>query len=294
MDLDELRVILAIAETGSVLAASERLKLTRSTLRRRLDALEARVGRPLLYRGPAGAVLTEAGQVVARHARAIVQESNALLASARDVGDEARGVLRVALPVGLPPGLLTAMFDGLRAAHPHLAVDVRVAEDPLQSLAEDADLVFHFGARLAGGAYLTRVVRDAHEGLLASPAYLEAHGTPQNPAALVDHDLLVWRRPAEPPDRLPLLDGTTIPITPRLVTPDIHVLRAAVAAGAGIGLLPEGRIPGAMGPEDGLVPVLADVVGRECFARMVVPEPLAQSPKVRRVLEQLAALLPEG
>jgi DNA-binding transcriptional LysR family regulator len=72
VDLEELRALLAVAETGSVLAASDRLKIPRATVRRRLDTLEARVGAPLVHRGPSGALLTEAGRSVATHARAIL------------------------------------------------------------------------------------------------------------------------------------------------------------------------------------------------------------------------------
>jgi DNA-binding transcriptional LysR family regulator len=78
--------LLAVAETGSVLAAPDRLKIPRATVRRRLDTLEARVGAPLVHRGPSGALLTEAGRSVATHARAILDETAALLASAREAG----------------------------------------------------------------------------------------------------------------------------------------------------------------------------------------------------------------
>lgn len=290
MDLDELRVILAIAETGSVLAASEKLRLTRTTLRRRLDALEARVGAPLVFRGPSGAALTEAGQVVARHARAIVQESNALLASAREVGEQASGVLRVALPVGMPPHAIALLYGTLRATQPKLAIDARFSEDPLQAL-DEVDLVLHFGARLTNGPWITRVVHDMREVLLASPDYLREHGTPRTPEDLRDHALILWRRPGEDPRELPLVAGGSFAVEPMAVGADVHTLRLLAANGSGIGFVPEGNIPDPMMPPEALVPVLTDFIGRDCPLRMAVPEPLAHAPKVRRVLENLTAWL---
>ena len=57
MDLEELRVLVAVAETGSLLGAAEKLGITRSTLRRRIDDLEARTHVPLLVRSPQGAAV---------------------------------------------------------------------------------------------------------------------------------------------------------------------------------------------------------------------------------------------
>ncbi len=61
MNLDELRAFVAVAETGSIVAAARSLNFARATLRRRLDELEARAGLPLLYRTAQGVTLTEAG-----------------------------------------------------------------------------------------------------------------------------------------------------------------------------------------------------------------------------------------
>ncbi|MDP2316896.1 MAG: LysR family transcriptional regulator [Pseudomonadota bacterium] len=294
MDLEELRVLLAVAESGSVLGASARLKVTRTTLRRRLESLEARVGAPLVFRGPSGAALTEAGEVVARHARTILDESAALLASARETGATAGGLLRVLLPVGLPPHALVLLHSALRAAHPRLSVEARYAEDPVGTTLTEVDLVFHFGDRLATGPWITRVVHPMTERLLASPGYLAARGTPRTPADLDGHDLLVWRRPGADARALPTLDGGAMPIAPTVVATDVHLLHTLAAAGSGLAFVPDGRIPDPTLPPDALVPVLPDHVGRDCPLRMVVPQPLARAPKVRTVLEQLARFLGAG
>ena len=103
MDLEELRAFLAVAETGSFLTAAKSLRLSRATLRRRIDQLEARAGVLLVDRTRMGAALTEAGSVLAARGRLMVQEASALLESVREAGAEPSGTLRVQLPVGLPP-----------------------------------------------------------------------------------------------------------------------------------------------------------------------------------------------
>jgi DNA-binding transcriptional LysR family regulator len=75
MDLEELRAFLDVVETGSFLAAAKSLGVSRTTLRRRVEALEARAGVPLLKSTPQGILLTEAGEVLAQRGRIMMQES---------------------------------------------------------------------------------------------------------------------------------------------------------------------------------------------------------------------------
>ncbi len=114
MDLEELSAFLDVVETGSFLAAAESLGVSRTTLRRRVEALEARAGVPLLKSTRQGILLTEAGEMLAQRGRIMMQETSALLASIREVGHEPSGMLRMVMPVGLPPHLLTPLFGVLR------------------------------------------------------------------------------------------------------------------------------------------------------------------------------------
>lgn len=79
MDLDDLEAFLAVVDAGSVAAAAVALGLPRSTLRRRLGELEARVGAPLLVTSPAGATLTDAGEALVARGRALLAAHQALL-----------------------------------------------------------------------------------------------------------------------------------------------------------------------------------------------------------------------
>src|SRR5690606_33518749 len=112
-------------ETGSFLAAATTLGVPRATLRRRVDALEARAGVLLLERSARGVMVTEAGSMLAARGRSVLQEASALVASVRELGREPVGVLRVLLPVGLPPHALTPIFAALRGAYPRLSLQIR-------------------------------------------------------------------------------------------------------------------------------------------------------------------------
>lgn len=290
MDLDELRAFLAVAQSGSVLAAAESLSLPRTTLRRRLDDLEARMGTPLLYRGVQGAVLTAAGELVAERAKRILEEASVLMTSVREMGSTATGTLRVAIPVGLPPHASHPIFQLCRTNHPNLAIDASVQENPLDALGKGADLVLHFGPRVPDGPWVTRVLMNIPLVLLGSKSYLERKGMPEKVEDLSVHTLLSWRGPGQDPYRWPLREGGVLKVEPALISNDIHSLRQVMLAGQGLTLLPDGIQP-EPNEESQLVRILEGQLGQEVPLRVVVPEPMARAPKIRALQESILAFL---
>ncbi|RJS22623.1 LysR family transcriptional regulator [Corallococcus sp. H22C18031201] len=291
MDLEELRAFLDVAETGSFLAAADALGVSRTTLRRRVEALEARAGVPLLKSTSQGIVLTEAGGVLARRGRVMMQETSALLASIREVGRAPSGVLRVVLPVGLPPHLLSPLLGLLRAAYPLLRVHARFSVDPLSEPLEGVDLAAHFGEDVPKGPWLSFVVMRVREGLVASPEYLQRRGTPDSVEALREHELFAWEAPHEDARQWPRVGGSLFTVEPALITPDIHFIRTCCLAGQGIGLVPSVDLPDPGVPPDSLVAVLPESVGRVRAVRISVPEALAEIPKIRFVLTHVRDFL---
>ena len=291
MDLEEFRAFLAVVETGSFLAAATHLNVARATLRRRVEALEARAGVPLLERSARGVVVTPAGSLLASRGRLVVQEATALVASVREIGREPVGVLRIALPVGLPPYVLTPLFDALRSAYPRLAIQLRLCDDPLAGAHEDIDLMAHFGATGPSGSWLSYELVRMREWLLASSDYLERRGTPGSIEALGGHELLSWLAPGEDGRLWPTLSGEPIEVEPALVTADIHLIRQCVIAGLGIGFMPDLMLPDPGVAPGTLVPVLADRIGRDRALHIAIPSALAGLPKLQAVIRHLQAFL---
>lgn len=294
MDLEEFRAFLAVAETGSFLAAATNLGVARATLRRRVEALEARAGVPLFERSARGVVLTEAGAVLAARGRLVVQEASALVASVRDIGREPVGVLRVVLPVGLPPHALTPIFAAMRSAYPRLSIHVRLCEDPVRSPPDEVDLLVHFGAADPPGSWLSHEVLRMREWLIASADYLERRGTPASVDELVGHDLLSWIPPGEDGRVWPTLAGGSFEVDPALVSADVHTIRQCVLAGLGIGFLPDAMLPDPGAPDGTVVPVLPAIVGRTCALRVSIPSALAELPKLRAIVKHIQAFAAAG
>lgn len=293
MDLEELRAFLHVVESGSFLAAADKLQVSRTTLRRRVDSLVARAGVPLLESTQQGVVLTDAGRVLARRGRLLDEEADALLASIREVGQEPAGVLRVSLPVGLPPLLLASIFAALRAAHPRLHVESRFSEDPITESLVGIDMAVHFSDTMPKGKWLSYVVLRMQEQLVAGKEYLARRGTPGSIDDLAQHELFAWQPPGADARAWPLRRGGTVAVAPTLLSSDIHLVRHCCLAGLGIGFLPDALLPDPGFPEGSLVPVLPDLVGRVRALRVTVPTALSDLPKIKMVLDRVRGFVGE-
>ena len=290
MDLEALRAFLAVVESGSFVSAATALRWSRASVRRRVDELEAAVGVPLLVRSEQGASPTAAGEVLAARGREMLRESSALLASLRELGTRAASTIRVALPVGLPPRMLALAAATVRSSQPGVRLHVRFAEDPLALLLHDIDVAVSFGAPPAEGPWVSREIVRAPERLVASPRYLEAHGTPRTPGDLARHDLLLWSGPDVAPDALPLRTGGTVPVSPLVVASDLHALRIMASDGAGLLYAIDGGLPEGLGAGPELVPVLDREIGRERAMRAVMPAAFSGVPRIFAAIELLRAL----
>jgi DNA-binding transcriptional LysR family regulator len=291
MDLEELSAFLKVVDAGSFLAAADTLGVSRSTLRRRVGALEARAGVPLLESTSSGVVLTDAGRVLRNRGKTMIEEASALIASVREVGNEPAGTLRMVLPVGLPPLVLAPLVMLLRAQFPRLGIHCNFSSDPISESIIDVDFVVHFADDPPTGPYLSYVLFRTRQRLLASREYLDNRGTPQSIEELRHHELLAWQAPSEDARVWPTVQGATFTVEPALIATDIHFLRLCCVHGLGVGLVPDAALTDTKLIQDTLVPVLPDIVGRDRILRMSVPKALAEVPKIKAVLQHARAFL---
>lgn len=290
MDLEETRAFLAVLDHGSFKAAADIVKQPRATLRRRVEALEARTGVSLLARSHSGVVPTAAGELLARQARMLLRESHALLDALRELGDEPAGDLRIGVPLGLPTQGLALLFGLCQAEFPRLRLHVRICDDPIGALLEHVDLALHMGHALPIGRWRSHTLMRSNTGLRASRSYLRRHGMPRSIAELEHHKLLAFQAPGEDAKRWPLRDGGTICVEPTLTSAEPHVLRRFAHLGFGIALLPDAEEPEFDSDDEALLPVLEGVVGCTRELSLVVPEVLADTARIRAILQQLPRL----
>ena len=167
-----LRAFVAVAETGSVRAAAQRLVVTESAVSAAVAALTRDVGTPLLERQGRGLRLTASGQTYAGYARTILGLQAEALAAARGEADPSRGQVRLAAVTTAGEHVLPVLLASFRAEHPDVALGLEVGtREHVWGLlaAHEADLVIAGRAPAALRA-VVRAVRRNTLIVVGSPA----------------------------------------------------------------------------------------------------------------------------
>jgi DNA-binding transcriptional LysR family regulator len=285
---EDLRAFLAVADEGSFLSAATKLGVSRTTLRRQVDALEAQAGVPLLQRATQGVELTEAGKRLVGTGRAMEREFSALLHAVRETGRRPEGEVRMLIEIGLPPGPMAVIFGLCRSSWPRLTIRTRFAESPLSSLSE-VDVVIWFGDSDPGSAWETYTFQTVRQRLFASASYLQERGTPRTIEDLANHDLLAWTPSSQKETRITTMAGRSHVIRPILTSTNVDFLHECARMGLGIAWAPDAGLPPPQGFE-ATIPVLENLVEGETTLRLAVPRVLADVPKVRVFIENLQVM----
>lgn len=138
MEIRELRVFVAVAEEGSLSAAARKLHLSQSALSQTILSLERQLGVQLLRRHSTGVTVTEAGTILAREARGLIAEHDRVLAAVSGQTAAGPGLLRMGVPLELPPDLLPRALAELGAVFPQTRVDISHASSASQLTALQA------------------------------------------------------------------------------------------------------------------------------------------------------------
>lgn len=190
MQWDDVRVLLLLLRGASMQDAAKRLGVDRSTASRRLQALEEGLGAKLMVRTRDGVRPTAAAERLRAHAERMETEALALEFAARERGQKASGVVRVATTEALAPFLVAEGLLDVRQHHPDLAIELFAGNRSLDLSRGEADVAVRL-AKSTDASLRARVVAKMGFGLFASPAYVRARGLPRAAAQLHGHDVLL-------------------------------------------------------------------------------------------------------
>lgn len=162
IDSTELRILHALALSGSLTATAAQLGLSQPAVSQRIKRVETRLAVPLIERSGRGIRLTTAGRILAEHGRTVVSEIDAALSAIDDLRGERAGTLRL---VGFPSASATvvpAIMRSLAVEAPEVSLQYREAEPPaatemLRDGEVDCALVFDYAGAAelpAGSAFL--------------------------------------------------------------------------------------------------------------------------------------------
>ena len=282
LDLNDVRIFVAVAQAGTLTAAAKESHCPASTLSRALTRLEKHLGVLLVQRGPRGLVLTDAGREYLQSCRRALQS----LQHGKDVLDSRRsspgGLLKVACPVTMARDALAPLLKEFLERYPELRVEIEpYAASWDQEPRDDVDVFFKLRAP-KDSLRRVRPYPGTVRGLFASPSYLKRAGDPSTPDDLPLHKCVgsgPWK----------LSRGKKV-VTPnilfRVVTSDPTVALKLALSGFGIVILPLWL---AKSPEvrKALVQVLPQWVPEPITLCALFSSPSQLTPKVRALLDFL-------
>ena len=288
--LASMETFVRVVEGGSFAAAAEVNGVSATMVAKQVQAIEKRLGARLLHRTTRRHQLTEVGQLYLERCRAALAGVALAEASATELQKAPRGQLRLVAPVGFGSRTLAPALAGWLAAHPDVAVDLTLDDNPEARVAAGHELGVVIGD-VRDASLVARSLRPYRRILAASPAYLAAHGAPAHPAELASHACLglrYWKHH----DRWHLVgpdgEASVVPVTGRFTANEGGALRRAAAAGAGIVLQPEDALADDLAAGR-LAPVLPDWSFRPTPVHLVYAPDRKPTAKLRSAIDFLVA-----
>ena len=179
-----------VVDAGSFSGAARNWSCSKAVVSKYVAALEAHLGVELLRRTTRALNVTDAGHAYYARCVELLQEVDALEAGLRDDHLEPRGLLRITAPPGFVQRYPALVLTDFRARYPAIEMDVHLTHRMVDLVEEGFDVAIRATAP-RDAALVARRLAPAPLVVVASPAYLEAAGTPRTPAALKGHACLV-------------------------------------------------------------------------------------------------------
>jgi DNA-binding transcriptional LysR family regulator len=261
----------------------------RATISRRLARLEQRVGARLARRTTRSLTLTDAGELLYRHARIVLAAVEEAEASLHRGSDEPCGELRISVPPVVDDVFYT-MLASFAEQHPRVRMQVHFDSRHVDLRRDGFDVALRAGTEIEPGL-VARTLMKTRLLAVASPAYLKAHGTPRTKRDLKDHRCLMsFARGELPGSSWPTSTGA-LPLKGAFASNEIRLLAVAAKRGFGIAYLPETLVRDEL-DRGTLVQVLPGVLEIKTRMALVYPEREFLPPQVRAFVETVVAWTP--
>jgi DNA-binding transcriptional LysR family regulator len=236
-EIDDLVLFAQIARGGSLTAAAAAVGLPKSTVSRRLVALEARLKTSLVLRSTRKLALTDAGHELHDHALRIVEELAQVKAWATRQQSEPSGRLRMSMPADFAQYWLADAIASFCWRYPKVRLEMDLSPRRSDLVAEGLDCAVRIG-ELPDSALFARKLTQIARSLYVSPLLLATRALPTQPSDLATWPWVEVSLNAGAP--LLLRNGkrrAELPWQGQVVVNSVGMLRQLVLAGAGVGLL---------------------------------------------------------
>lgn len=293
--LEYMENFVAVVDAGSITAAADRLELTVAAVSKRLKTLESELGTRLLTRNTRQLALTEAGHYYYQHCREILEEVARVDQQLLAMQGTLSGALRINMPMTYGKVRMAGLLIRFLQHYPEIHLTAHLDDAYVDAASGDYDVVIRIG-RLEDSRLVARKLENVYLRALASPAYLEQHGTPQRPEELSQHQCLHYTNVSPREGWLfHDVDGKDIRVQVRgqFCANNGEVLRQAAVAGMGVVLLPDFEVQDELARGE-LVAILPEYSASAVSVYAVYPTRQFLPEKTRTLVEFLIHELQVG
>jgi DNA-binding transcriptional LysR family regulator len=270
----DLHLLTVLAQTRSYTQAARRLGISKASVSMRIAELERAAGVGLVRRTTRSVGLTEAGQRLVDETQEPFARIEQTFASVRDLAGAPRGRVRVTAPVALGRQYIAPCLPSFLREYPEIRIELDLSDRLVNLVQEGFDLAVRH-APAPPDTHVAWVLCESRSLLVAHADYLRRHGHPDHPSQLASHACLLYLRDGASQSWSFEREGgrkprqtVIVPVNGPLRANNSEVLREAVLAGLGIGLLPDFSAARWMGPRQ-LVQVLPQWQPRGFFGEKV-------------------------
>jgi DNA-binding transcriptional LysR family regulator len=191
MDLNSFVIFYEVIKAGSLTGAGTNLGLAKSTVSRRLAALERHLNAMLIKKGGRKLTLTEAGTSLYRHCEKIATELDEATREVVSAQSNMQGMLRVSIPSDLGIHWLANLVADFRRKFPEVTIALLVHNnDEVDLIKEPFDIAIQIGT-MKPSQLICKRLATLDRGIYASPDYLARRGTPITLDECRQHDWIV-------------------------------------------------------------------------------------------------------
>ncbi len=287
LELTDVRVFARVAELRSISGSARALGAPKSSVSRSLSRLEAALGSVLVERSTRRLRLTDAGRLFLPHALRILNEVEEAEATLGRFAGTPYGTLRISAPYAFTLGAMIPMLPAFLARYPDVGVVFERDLNWTDVSAGHADLIIRVGS-LPDTAMIARRLATVELWTCASPGYVAARGSPACEADLAAHDIVGLTGPTVSWSFRAGGQMKEVKLPTRAVIPDPVLIQGVLAAGGGIGQLPDYMAAEAIRKGE-LLRVLPQVGPATSDAFALYPSHRSLPAKARVFLDALAA-----
>lgn len=282
---NDLQILIAVADAGSLSAASKRLRVTQPTVSRRIAELEAAVGEPLFVRTVSGATPTAFAERLLEPARRMAEWAAEVDRTAERAETRPRGSVRITAPPGIAFDFLAPFAAWMRPKLPEVFLEVVSTVEYVDLSRREADLALRF-APPAARDVKTLAALDLEVAAFGSPSY--ARSLPRRPKP-AEVQWIGWAHPFEHLSPNPELARLIPGFRPVFASDDFIVQQRAAEEGLGAIFL--GQVEHRFSTGTRLVELDVDLGPIERTLHLLASRSALEIPRIRAVADLLVAEL---